>query len=126
MCLESTLKMSQYMIPILRKFDPLRSPNRCTGEKVDVECQYINTLVDMSKSTFREAIEKQHYRVNECWANCLYDHYRDTLLSTDKSRNVVSRAMILDTVGRTEHPARRWNLVYGALLRQVSHSGPSL
>ncbi len=56
----------------------------------------------MSKSTFREAIEKQHYRVNECWINCLYDHYRDTLLSTDKTKNVVSRAMILEIVGRTE------------------------
>ena len=56
----------------------------------------------MNKSTFREAIEKQHYRVNECWINCLYDHYRDTLLSTDKTRHLVSRAMILDIIGRTE------------------------
>ncbi len=82
--------------------DPLRSPNKCTGEKVDVECQCINTLVDVSKSTFREAIEKQHYRVNECWVNCLCDRYRDTLLSTGKTRNVVSRAMILDIVGRAQ------------------------
>ena len=82
--------------------DPLRTPNRCIGEKVDVECQYINTPVEMSKSTFREATEKQHYRVSECWISCLYDHYRDTLLSTDKSRNVVSRAMILGIVGRAE------------------------
>ena len=66
------------------RIDPLTTPNRNT-DKVDKEYLYINTPVDMSKSTFREAIEKQHYRVNECWINCLYDHYRDTLLSTEKT-----------------------------------------
>ena len=108
--------------------DPLRTPNRSTGEKLDVECQYINTPVDMSKSTFREAIEKQHYRANECWINCLYDHYRDTLLSTDKTRHVVSRAMILDIVGRTEENIQEGIRILSMeqFFCQVSHSGPSL
>ena len=53
------------------KIDPLRTPNRSTGEKVDVECQYTNILVNTTKSTFKEAIETQHDRGNECWISCL-------------------------------------------------------
>ena len=109
------------------KIDPLTSPSRNT-EKVDKEYLYINTPVDMNKSTFRAAIEEQHYRVNECWINCLYDHYRDTLLSTEKTRNVVSRAMILEVIGRTEENIQ---LGLGILSMEppffkISPSSPSL
>ncbi len=83
MSVESLLQVLKNDGSEFERVDPFTTPSRDT-EKVDREFIYINTPVDMSKSTFREAIEKQHYRVNECWINCLYDHYRDTLLSTEK------------------------------------------
>ena len=38
------------------KLDPLRTLNRSTGEKVDVECQHINSPVDMNKSTLEKPL----------------------------------------------------------------------
>ena len=39
---------------------------------------------------------------NECWINSIYDCYHDTLLRTDKKRNMITRATILEVLGRTE------------------------
>ena len=105
----------------------MTTPNR-NPDKVDTEYLNTSTPVDMNKSTFRESIEKQHYRVSECWINCLYDHYRDTLLSTEKTRNVVPRAMILEIIGRTEENIQ---LGLGIMSMEpfsvkISPSGPSL
>ena len=44
----------------------------------------------------------QHNIENACWINTLYDLYGDNLLSQDKKRNVITRDMILETLGRTE------------------------
>ena len=45
---------------------------------------------------------KKHYIENDCWINTLYDFYGDNLLSQDKKRNVITRNIILEILGRTE------------------------
>ena len=64
---------------------------------------YISTELDLSQKTFKDSIAtKKHYMENECWINALYDFYGDNLLSQDKKRNVITRDIILETLGRTE------------------------
>jgi len=63
---------------------------------------YINTEFDLTTDTFTEAIDNDNYVVNECWLNTLYDFYKDTLLSTTKQRNVITRQKILEIIDRTE------------------------
>jgi hypothetical protein len=45
---------------------------------------YINTELDLSKDTLKEAIENNNYIKDECWLNTLNDFYGDNLLSQDK------------------------------------------
>ena len=82
-------------------FEPKRAKNKDTT-KVGAYYLYSCTPMDLTKNTFKEAIQNMSYAPDECFINTLYDFYRDNILSTDKSRNVVSRADILETIGRTE------------------------
>ena len=56
----------------------------------------------MEASTFTEALGKQNYAKDECFINSIYDFYHDRVLKTDKKRNVITRASILKTIGKTE------------------------
>jgi hypothetical protein len=56
----------------------------------------------MEASTFKEALGKQNYAKDECFINSIYDFYHDSVLKTDKKRNVITRANILKTIGKTE------------------------
>ena len=59
--------------------------------------------IRFNKNTFRQALENENYKRNECWLNTLYDHYHDSLLNPNRSqRYVITREKILDTIGRTE------------------------
>ena len=49
---------------------------------------------------------------NECWINTLYDFYGDNLLSQDKKRNVITRDIILETLGRTEDNIKEGLSIY--------------
>ena len=53
-------------------------------------------------STFKEAIANNCYQKGECFLNNIYDCYRDNLWRTDKTRNVITRANILQTIRKTE------------------------
>ena len=50
--------------------------------------------------TFKDLIEKKHYIKNECWINILYDFYGDNLLSQEKKRNLITREIILEILGK--------------------------
>jgi hypothetical protein len=52
--------------------------------------------------TFKEAIKRQPLQRNECWINSLYDFYGDKLLNPEKKRCLITRASILETIGKTE------------------------
>ena len=40
--------------------------------------------------------------MSECWINTLYDNYEQTLLRSDKKKNLVTREAILEVLCRTE------------------------
>ncbi len=40
--------------------------------------------------------------MSECWINTLYDNYEQTLLRSDKQKNLITRETILEVLGRTE------------------------
>jgi hypothetical protein len=84
-----------------RAFEPRKRKNRDTT-KVGAYYLYNYVAMDLSKDTFKEAIKNHNYTKDECFLNTIYDFYRDNLLSPDKKRNVITREIILDTIGKTE------------------------
>ena len=78
------------------------TPKRASGFKVAIQFKYCSHQLDLSKRTFREALQKGNHRVSECWTNTLDDNYEQTLLRSDKKKNLVTREAILEVLGRTE------------------------
>ena len=70
--------------------------------KISTYYNYISTELDLSKTTFEKAIKVDQYAKDECWINTIYDFYGDNLLSCDKKRNVITREIILEIIGKTE------------------------
>jgi len=83
------------------EFDPKRRKNKST-DKVAAYYRYTTTELDLSAETLKEAIAKHHYAKDECFINSLYDFYKDTLMNTKRHRNVITREIILETIGKTE------------------------
>ncbi|MFM7979523.1 MAG: hypothetical protein ACKPKO_09430, partial [Candidatus Fonsibacter sp.] len=63
-----------------------RDSKRAYGNKVAIQFKYCSHQLDLSKRTFREALQKGNHHVIECWINTLYDNYEQTLLRSDKKR----------------------------------------
>ena len=80
---------------------PLRVAHRA-GDKIMIQYMYCSNQLDLTRSTFREAIMQERYVKYECFLNAIYDTYRDTLLSPNKKRYVITRQIILDLLHRTE------------------------
>ena len=87
------------------EFEPKRVKNRNT-QKIGVYSRYTTTIMDVNKETFRDAISINKYIENECFINSIYDFYHDKLLSPDKKRNRITRAKILEIIGRTEEDVK--------------------
>ena len=87
--------------PRNEEFVSKKARNKDT-EKIATYYRFSSTELDLEASTFKDAIAKQRYVKDECFLNSIYDHYRDNLLRTDKSRNVITREAILKTIGKTE------------------------
>ena len=49
-----------------------------------INYKYIETNVDMSFNTLKEAIDNKNYIKDECWLNSIRDFYKDTLLKEKK------------------------------------------
>ena len=84
-----------------RAFEPRKRKNRDTT-KVGAYYLYNYVAMDLTKDTFKEAIQNNNYTKDECSLNTIYDFYRDNLLNPDKKRNVITREIILETIGKTE------------------------
>ena len=67
-------------------------------QKISMNNKYIETKFDTSFNTFKEAIAKTPYTINECWLNTIIDVYGDSLMSGNK-RQVVNREQILQIIG---------------------------
>jgi hypothetical protein len=63
---------------------------------------YNYVAMDLTKDTFKEVIQNNNYTKDECILNTIYDFYRDNLLNPDKKCNVITREIILETIGKTE------------------------
>ena len=94
--------------------DPAASRKRAAGEKVAIQFRYCSNTADLSKRTFREALQKGSHHVSECWINTLYDNYEQTLLRSDKQQNLITRETILEVLGRTEE-----NIKEGLTIKEV-------
>ena len=87
-------------------FIPKKAKSKDT-EKLAAYYRFTTTELDLDAATFKEAIGKQNYAKDECFINSIYDFYHDNLLKTDRKRNVITRASILKTIGKTERASKR-------------------
>ena len=77
--------------------------------------------MDLEASTFKDAISKRNYAKDECFINSIYDFYHDNLLKADKKRNVINRASILKTIGKTEENVKEGLSIEDVLPFFVKH-----
>jgi hypothetical protein len=60
------------------------------GHKSNICYKYCSTPLDLTRDTFRQALENKNYKRNECWLNTIYDHYHDSLLNPNRSQRICS------------------------------------
>ena len=58
---------------------PPENQNLRDATHISIYNEYIETEIDPSYSTIKEALAKKHYTENECWINSLLDHYPDLM-----------------------------------------------
>ncbi len=76
-------------------------PERIMNDKIAAYYCYTTTELDLTASTFKDAIAKAHYGKDECF------FYKDNLLSASKQRNVITREILLKTIGKTEEEVKQ-------------------
>ncbi|MFM7979002.1 MAG: hypothetical protein ACKPKO_06760, partial [Candidatus Fonsibacter sp.] len=74
--------------------DPEETPKRASGDKVAIQFKYCSHQLDLSKRAVREALQKGNHHVSKCWINTLYNNYEQTLLRSDKQKNLITRETI--------------------------------
>ena len=80
---------------------PLRAAQR-SGEKLMIQYRYCSNELDLTKDTFREAMTQERYIQYECFLNAIYDTFNHKLFNPNKTRQVITREMILELLQRTE------------------------
>ena len=88
-----------------KKYNPL---DEGLTDATNVSCNfnYIETKINLDKKTFLEAIKNERYKDNECWINTITDYYGDTLMNTNKKRNVLTRDKLLAILNKTEETVK--------------------
>jgi hypothetical protein len=84
--------------PAKSKHKPL-DKNLKDIQMISMNKKHIETKFDTSFNTFKEAVAKTPYTINECWLNTIIDVYGDSLMSGNK-RQVVNREKILQIIGK--------------------------
>ena len=82
---------------------------------MSIKYRYGSTHIDVSKNTFKEAIERKNYIKDECWINSIYDFYKDSLMRPDKKRNPIFREIILKDLGRTQENIKNGLTIHDVL-----------
>ena len=100
--------------------NPEETPKRAAGNKVAIQFKYCSHQLDLSKRTFREALHKGNHHVSECWINTLYDKYEQTLLRSDKKKNLVTMETMCEVLGKTEEDIKE-----GLTIKEVLPSSKS-
>jgi hypothetical protein len=84
-----------------KEYNPLDA-DLMDASNVSCNFNYMETNVDLDKKTFMESIKNKKYRDSECWINSITDFYGETLMNTDRKRNVLTRAKLLTILNKTE------------------------
>ena len=73
-----------------KEYDPL-DEDLMDASNVSCKFNYMGTLVNLDSKTFMESIKNNKYRESKCWINSITDFYGDSLMNTDRKRNVLTR-----------------------------------
>ena len=88
-----------------KEYNPLDA-DLMDASNVSCNFNYIETNLDLDKKTFMESIKNKKYRDSECWINSITDFYGETLINTDRKRNVLTRAKLLTILNKTEETVK--------------------
>ena len=82
---------------------PPENQNLRDATNISIYNKYIETEIDPSYSTIKEALAKNHYTENECWINSLLDHYPDLMRQKRGSLSkTLTRQHMLELLHTTE------------------------
>ena len=78
--------------------------NLRNADNVSIYHRFVETEIDTSYTTVKEALAKHNYREGECWINALVEHYSDTLMrhKPGSLANNLTRDKVLDLIGLSE------------------------
>ena len=99
--LDAIMVLSYDKKPEIARAAPLTTRKR-SDDQLMIQYNYASNTIDVAQDTMKEAMENKRYVKNECWLNSIYDFYHDSLLSTEKKRDMVTRETILQVLDRTE------------------------
>ena len=78
--------------------------NLRNADNVSIYHRFVETEIDTSYRTVKEALAKENYREGECWINALVEHYSDTLMKQKRgslAKNL-TRDKVLELIGLSE------------------------
>ena len=78
--------------------------NLRNADNVSIYHRFVETEIDTSYATVKQALAKQNYREGECWINALVEHYSDTLMKHKRgplAKNL-TRDKVLQLIGLSE------------------------
>ena len=78
--------------------------NLRNADNVSIYHRFVETEIDTSYATVKQALAKQNYREGECWINALVEHYSDTLMKQKRgslAKNL-TRDKVLELIGSSE------------------------
>ena len=78
--------------------------NLRNADNVSIYHRFVETEIDTSYATVKQALAKQNYREGECWINALVEHYSDTLMKQKRgslAKNL-TRDKVLQLIGLSE------------------------
>ena len=78
--------------------------NLRNADNVGIYHRFVETEIDTSYTTVKEALAKQNYREGECWINALVKHYSDTLMTHKRGSlaNNLTGEKVLDLIELSE------------------------
>ena len=88
-----------------KEYNPL-DEDLMDASNVSCNFNYIETSLNLDSKTFMESIKKEKYTQNECWINSITDFYGDTLMNTNRKRNILTRDKLLTILNKTEETVK--------------------
>ena len=82
------------------EYKPTKSYAKSAGVKTSLRYRYVSTELDLSKETFKQAIEIKNYVDNECWVNSFIDFFGN--LFSVQRQEPLTRERLLRSINKTE------------------------